>query len=58
VASVLVIAAPITAALAAGVNGTLPAPSAVLGLVTMAAAVIGLAALVLRRQGERGAAGA
>ena len=58
VASVLVIAAPITAALAAGVNGTLPAPSAVIGLVTMAVAVVGLAALVLRRQGERGAAGA
>jgi drug/metabolite transporter (DMT)-like permease len=56
VASVLVIAAPITAALAAGVNGTLPAPSVVLGLVIMAVAVVGLAALVLRRQGERSAA--
>jgi drug/metabolite transporter (DMT)-like permease len=58
VASVLVIAAPITAALAAGVNGTLPAPSVVLGLVTMAVAVVGLAVLVLRRQDERGAASA
>jgi drug/metabolite transporter (DMT)-like permease len=58
VASVLVIAAPITAALAAGVNGTLPAPNAVLGLATMAVAVIVLAALVMRRQGARSAAGA
>jgi drug/metabolite transporter (DMT)-like permease len=56
VASVLVIAAPITAALAAGLNGTLPAPSVVLGLAIMAVAVVGLAALVLRRQGERSAA--
>ncbi|MFL5676121.1 MAG: hypothetical protein ACJ77X_00635, partial [Chloroflexota bacterium] len=56
VASVLVIAAPITAVLAAGVNGTLPAPTVALGLVIMSVSVLVLAAFVLRRQGERGAA--
>ncbi|MFL5723356.1 MAG: EamA family transporter [Chloroflexota bacterium] len=56
VASVLVIAAPITAVLAAGVNGTLPAPTVALGLVIMSVSVLVLAAFVLRRQDERGAA--
>ena len=40
VASVLVIGALITAALAAAVNGTLPAPSVVLGQAVMAVAVV------------------
>ena len=53
VTSVLVIGAPITAVLAAAVNGTLPAPSVVVGQATMAVAVLIVAAIALRRGGAR-----
>jgi drug/metabolite transporter (DMT)-like permease len=53
VTSVLVIGAPITAVLAAAVNGTLPAPSVVVGQATMAVAVLIVAAVALRRGGAR-----
>jgi len=46
VASVLVIGAPITAILAALVNGSLPAPTSVVGQVVMAVAVVAFAVVV------------
>jgi drug/metabolite transporter (DMT)-like permease len=53
VASVLVIAAPITAVLSALVNGTLPAPTVVIGQTVMAVAVVAVAVFALRsRRGQ------
>ena len=52
-ASVLVIGAPITAVLASVVNGTLPAPTVVVGQVIMAVAVVALAVVALRSRRER-----
>ena len=53
VASILVIAAPITAALTALVNGTLPAPTVVVGQGVMALAVVVLAVIAVRSRRER-----
>ena len=56
VASVLVIGAPITAALAAVVNGTLPAPTVVLGQAIMAVAIVVVVIAAMRSRRERVAA--
>ena len=58
VASILVLGAPITAILAAAINGTLPAPAIVLGQAIMAVAVIFVAVLAVRRRSERTVAAA
>lgn len=53
VASILVIGAPITAALSAVTTGTLPAPTVALGQAVMAVAVVIVATLALRSRRER-----
>jgi len=58
VTSVLVIGAPITAALAALVNGIPPAPTVVLGQTMMAVTVVAVAAVALRSRRDRTAVSA
>lgn len=57
VTSVLVLGAPITAALQAIANGTAPAPSAALGLLLVVVAVVGIAVFAVRRPVPASAAG-
>ncbi len=56
VTSVLVLGAPITAALQAIANGAVPAPGAVVGQLLIVAAALGLAVLAARRPVATGAA--
>ena len=53
VASVLVVGAPITAAISTVVNGTVPAPTVVAGQAVMAVAVVIVAAIALRSHRDR-----
>ncbi len=53
VASVLVIGAPITAAISTVVNGTVPAPTVVAGQAVMAVAVVIVAIIALRSRDDR-----